>query len=235
MDIEAYKSEIRLKLTGGVLTLELDDSSLTAVINAAFREVQRYIDETKIVTIPFSRCIDMTPYKVNAVTNIYRSNSYISDANQEGMIDPMAASQWQLLSGTGNLYNFSDFAYNYASWNTLMQIRNTTSTDLAFRYDATSKKLYINIVTNNPETITVEYVPRYDDVSQVVSDYWIDVIIRLAVAIAKVTVGRIRSRYKQNNALWDQDGELLLSEGNAELADLREKLLANSQLVYPID
>jgi hypothetical protein len=74
-------------------------------------------------------------------------------------------------------------------------MRNTTSTDLAFRYDKASNKLYINIASNNPITITIEYVPRYDSVEEVVSDYWIDILMKLALAITKITVGRIRSRY----------------------------------------
>lgn len=60
-------------------------------------------------------------------------------------------------------------------------------------------------------------------------------LIKLAVALAKVTVGRIRSRYTQSNALWTQDGEALLAEGNAELEALRQHMMENSQLVFPID
>lgn len=60
-------------------------------------------------------------------------------------------------------------------------------------------------------------------------------LIKLAVALAKVTVGRIRSRYTQSNALWTQDGEALLAEGNEELTALRQHMMENSQLVFPID
>ena len=81
-----------------------------------------------------------------------------------GITDPMLASQWQLMSGTGNLYNFQDYALDYASWNTLLQIRNTTSTDLAFLYDKHTNQLYINISTSIPQKITIEYVPRFDNV-----------------------------------------------------------------------
>ena len=95
--------------------------------------------------------------------------------------------------------------------------------------------MYINISEEIPANITVEYIPRYDDVSQIVSDYWIDNLIKLAVAIAKVTVGRIRSRFTQSNALYTQDGETLLEEGNAELAELRNHLIENSNLIYGID
>lgn len=239
MDRQAYKDEIMLKLTGGVLDIELDDATLDKLINAAFREIQRYIDTTKIITIPFKRCIDFKGCKVNAVARVYRAESYLGtgsfDADGTLPVDPMYASQWQLIAGIGNLYNFSDFVLNYSSWNTLLQIRNTTSTDLAFRYDRTNEQLYINIATSVPDLITVEYIPRYDDVSEIVSDYWIDMIVRMSVALAKIALGRIRSRYTQSNALWVQDGDRMLEEGNSELNDLREKLLASTQLCYPID
>ena len=117
----------------------------------------------------------------------------------------------------------------------MAQIRNTTSTDLDFRFDKSSNNLYVNIAMNRPSTITIEYIPRFDDISEVWSDYWIDVILRLATAQSKVIVGRIRSRYKLSNALWVQDGDTMLAEGLQEVADIREKLLASTQLVYPID
>lgn len=238
MDLSAYKDEIIFKLTGGVLECELDDPSLDKVINAAFREVQRYIDTTVIKTIPYQNCIDLSDYNVSAVARVYRARGFIADDGGKNTLspaDPMYASQWQLLSGVGNMYNFNDYVYNYAAYNTLLQIRNTTSTDLAFRYDKSSNKLYINIASNKPETITIEYIPRYNDVSEITSDYWIDIIVRMSVAIAKITLGRIRTRYTQSNALWTQDGEKMLEEGTNELTQLREQLNASTQLVYPID
>lgn len=236
MELKAYRDEIKLKLTGGVLELELDDKALNAIIHSALRELQRYLCSTKLITIPYSKCIDMAKYKVNSVSRVYRADGFTSDdCSGSGVTDPMYASQWQLLSGTGNLYNFQDYAYNYASWNTLLQIRNTTSTDLLFRFDRDSEKLYINVASNLPTNITIEYVPRVTNVTEVTSDYWIDMLSRLSVALAKITVGRIRSRYTQTNALWAQDGEQLLAEGNSELAELREYLQANTQLVFPID
>ena len=239
MDKQAYINEVKLKLTGGLLDIEIDGNVIGQLIDSAFREIQRYIDTTKIITIPYKQCIDFTDCKVNAVVRVYRAEGYIGtggiDSNGTLPMDPLYASQWQLLSGVGNLYNFQDFVLNYASWNTLLQIRNTTSTDLAFRYDRHSNKLYINVATGFPQYITVEFVPRYDDVSEIVSDYWIDMIMRMSVALGKIALGRIRSRYTQTNALWAQDGERMLEEGNAELNDLREKLLASTALCYPID
>lgn len=241
MDRQAYIDEIRFKLTGGILELELDDKSLNQLLDSSFREIQRYIDLTSFVTVPYSACIDMNKINnghINAVAKVYRADGYISSNDQIENpleVDPMYAQQWQLISGVGNLNNFSDYAYNYAAWNTLLQIRNTTSTDMAFIFDRSKNKLYINTSSGLPDTITIEYVPRFDDVSEIYSDFWIDVIIRMAVALGKVTLGRIRTRYTQSNALWQQDGQTMLDEGNSELSSLREELKASTQLCYPID
>jgi len=244
MDITAYRDNIKLQLTGDLLDLELDDSTIDKIINAALIELQRYICSTELATVTYSKCIDLNemkdqfglPVKISSVSRIYRTNGYTaSDEQSSGMIDPMYASQWQILSATGNLYNFQDYALNFAAWNTLLQIRNTLSTDLIFRFDKAANKLYINVSSNPPTKVTVEYIRRYDSVEEITSDYWIDWLMKLSLAIAKVTIGRIRSRYTQSNALWTQDGETLLQEGNAELESIREYLRRNTQLVYAID
>ena len=59
-------------------------------------------------------------------------------------------------------------------------------------------------------------------------------LINLAIAQAKVTVGRIRSRFTQTNALWTQDTNIL-QEGLDELADLRDRMKEATYLQYPID
>lgn len=238
MDITAYRNEIKLKLTGNLLDLELDDAALDGLINAAFREIQRYIDTTKLMTIPYKACLDLTQYNVSSVSRVFRSEGYmVADSSIESgfTADPMYMAQWQMMSGNGNLYNINDWTFNYAAWNTALQIRNTLSTDLLFRFDRHTNQLYINCGFDRPTNITIEYVPRYNSVSEIVSDFWIDMEVNLAVALAKVTLGRIRSRFTQSNALWAQDGEALLAEGNAELEALRERMRVSTQLVYPID
>lgn len=235
MNITAYRDEIKLRLTGGVLDTELTDDVLDRIINASLREIQRYICSTKVITIPFKRCIDLTEYKVNSVSRVMRTQGYATDNSTLSLTDPMYVSQWQLLAGPGNLSNFQNYAYNYMTWNTLLQTRSASSTDLAFIFDKSTNQLYINTASDLPANITIMYVPRYDKVDDINSDYWIDMLCRLAVANAKVIVGRIRSKFTQSNALWTLDGETLLSEGTAELTELRNYLQTNTQLLYVVD
>ena len=238
MQMQAYLDEIKLKLTGGVLQLEINDATLMQIVNSAMREIQRYIDLTCLETVPFSRCIDCgkLSHKVNSVVHIYRAEGFTTESSSDSSVqDPMLVQQWQLLSGNGNILSMQDYTLNYAAWSTSQQIRNTLSTDLAFIYNKDSNLLYINTSTGTPTNITIEYVPRYNTVEEITSDFWVDMILRLSIALTKITLGRIRSRFTQSNALWAQDGETMLNEGNAELTDIREKLLASSQLIYGID
>lgn len=99
------------------------------------------------------------------------------------------------------MYNLSDYLMNYASWMTLSQVRNTISTDLSFTEDRHNNKLYINSNLASNSTITVQYIPKITDVEQIKSDYWIDILIKMSVALTKIVLGRIRTRFSQSNAL----------------------------------
>lgn len=237
MDMTAIMDEVRLKLTGDVVDLELSDASLIKIINSCLREVQRYIDTFGVITVPFKKCIDVKEYKMNSVIGVRRAKGYNTETEEVGIsvADPLYVSQWQILTGTGNISNIGDYVSNYASWSTLQQIKNTTSTDLSFIYDKHEEKLYVNVSQALPGNITIMYIPRFDDVSEITSDFWIDVLVRMAVAQTKIVVGRVRSKFKQSNALWVLDGDTLLQEGTSELSSLREELRGSTQLVYGID
>lgn len=238
MNINAYIDEIKLKLTGGVLDLEISDEAISKTIYSAMREVQRYIDTTRTITIPYSSCIDLTSYNVSSVSRVYRAEGYFAeDGTGIGTStgDPVYMAQIQMLSGNGTINGLTEFTSNYAAWNTALQIKNTVSTDLAFRYDKSSEKLYINIAFDTPPRITIEYIPVYKDVDEITSDFWIDVILNLSTGLVQIMLGRIRSRFVQSNALWTMDGEAMLAEGNKLVDETREKLRQYAQLTYGID
>lgn len=238
MTIVDIIEEIKLELTGGVLELEIEDVTIELVVKKALRELQRYWDETSFLTIPYEQCIDLEKYQLDScsIVKVYRTTGMgnSTDASNALTMDPLYAQQFMMFSNAGNMYNIQDYVMNYAAWNTLNQTRNTMSTDMAFREDKHNKKLYVNDITA-PKAITIEFIPKLDSVESIQSDYWQDILIKMCVGLTKVTLGRIRTRFSQSNALWAQDGEKLLEEGNTELKDLREILRTNANLVYPID
>ena len=41
MELQAFKEELKFKLTGGLLDIELDDAALTQLITYSLREISR--------------------------------------------------------------------------------------------------------------------------------------------------------------------------------------------------
>ena len=240
MKLEDILDEIKLELTGYILEMEITDETLVSVVKKALRELERFWDETTLITIPFASCIDLDGEffneKVSSIVKVYRTEGVgDSDGGLSVMNDPIQMAQFAIFSNGGTMYNLNDYVLNYASWMTMYQIKNTMSTDMSFREDRHNKKLYINKANGAPRMITIEYIPKLVDVEDIKSDYWIDILIKYCVALTKVVLGRIRTRFSQSNALWTQDGEKILEEGNTELKELREVLRINSNMNFLID
>lgn len=121
------------------------------------------------------------------------------------------------------------------AWNTLQQMKNTLSTDLMFKENRVNNELYINFAGNIPEKVTIEYIPILKDVSQIKSEHWQDILMRLTLAHTKIALGRIRTRFTQSGALWTGDGETILNEGKEELTTLREQLRVANDYFFPVD
>ena len=238
MTMQEVIAEIKLELTGYILDVEIDDTTIESVVKKSMRELERYWDETTLVTIPFSSCIDLAnseldlKEKVSTIVKVYRTDAIGETTN---MGDPAYMQQWMLFSNGGTMYNLNDYVLNFSAWNTLLRIKNTMSTDLSFIEDKHNNKLYINNYLDTPSRITVEYIPKLTDIEAIKSEYWIDILIRMSTAMTKIVLGRIRTRFTQSNPLWTQDGEKLLEEGNSERKELLEILRTNSNLIYDID
>ena len=232
-----YIDYIKLSLSGGVLELEISDEIIGKYIDAAMVELRRYYDQSSFITVPFARCIDLDGFNHSSIVKLYRTEGFTGDnvGNSTSEVDPMYAQQWLAFSSGGMNFRLQDYMLNYMSYSTLQQIRNTSSTDLAFKEDKTGNKLYINGNYEKPQRITIEYIPVLNDVELITSDYWADILKRLSLALVKGALGRIRTRFTQSNALWVQDGETLLQESNDEIKELREILRLNSSMFYPID
>lgn len=239
MKLDEVIDEIKLELTGQILDMEITDETIVQVVKKALRELERYFDESTMITCPFASCINLDGEffreKVSSIVKVYRSEGM--GESTEGlsvMTDPVYMAQFAIFSNGGTMYNLQDYIMNYASWMTLGKIRNTMSTELTFQEDRHNKKLYINNY-QAPSMITIEYIPKLTSVEDIQSDYWIDILVRYCVALTKVVLGRIRTRFTQSNSLWVQDGEKILEEGNTELKELREVLRVNSNMVFLLD
>ena len=176
MTTQELVDEIKFVLTGGVLELELDDKAIGQAIKQALRELERYWDETTLVTLPYASCIDFSnsdldlKEKVNAVVRVYRTEG--AGNNPDAYHDPLYMQQFLIFSNGATMYNVQDYIMNFMSYSTMQSIRNTLSTDLGFKEDKHNNKLYINLSgLGRPSRVTIEYIPKLTNVEQVKSEY----------------------------------------------------------------
>lgn len=238
MELKDYIDSIKFQLTGGVLESEIDDKGYENIVNMSLKELNRYYNGTRLLELDCSgSCLDISDHpEINTVVNVYRLNgtSMGPDSSVSSTVDPVAMSQLQMYN-FGSSYYSNDWINRFSTYTLTQRISNTLSTDLNFKEDKDAKKLYVNLPMGTPSKITIEYIPQLNDVSDVVGEYWSDILFKLALAHAKIALGRIRTRFKQTSALWEGDGDTILAEGTAELAALRETLRAANDYTLPVD
>ncbi len=229
MTLAEYVDEIKFILGGSVLEIEIENE-LPRCVNRAFREIKRYVTTPAYMTVPFSvgqnagATIDLSDKNVYSVIRVMRPDSYNS----------MSMNQLDVF-GLNLTYSAVTNMTEYADRMLLLQQLNTISTDLDFLWDNHSKRLSVTMNPPFSYAVTIVYIPDYKDVEEIQDVYWVDWILKLATAYAKLVTGRIRSKYTLNSSQYSLDGETLLSEANAEIQEIQAFLRNNVDLAFPID
>lgn len=231
-----YVNSIKLQLFAGILEPELNNDTIEKLVSLSLAEMNRYYSVTDVIEVASADCIDLSTHpEIDTVINVFRPTAVaFNNSQSNSIVDPIYMSQLQMFNMGSSYYN-NDWIYNFNNYTQLQRLQNTLSTDLAFRQDKRSNKLYINYAQGRPSTITIEYIPRLMDPSEVTGDYWEDILMRLSLAHTKIALGRVRTRFTQDGAVWRGDGETILNEGQQELSALRDRLRDHADMVMPID
>ena len=111
MTREDIIEEIKLELTGHILDLEIDDETINKLISRSLRELQRFWDETSMISVPFAACIDYTGTPLedsSSIVKVYRSNPLgVAGSSQDVSVasDPLYIQQWMIFSNGGTMYS----------------------------------------------------------------------------------------------------------------------------------
>jgi len=230
MTMAEYVDEIMLLLGGSVVEVEIE-KDIPRCVNKAFREIKQYITTPAYMTVPYGgslhgigTTIDLSDKRVYAVINVMRPDTY--NSLSMNTLD---------VFGLNQVYNAVTNAEAYGNRMLLLQQLNTISTDLDFVWDAHTKQLSVTMNPPYVNAITIQYIPDYKDVEEITEVFWIDKILKLATAYAKLVLGRVRSKYTLNSAQYNLDGETLLSEAKEEIQEIQTFLNTNVDYVLPID
>lgn len=230
MTREEYIDDILISLGAPIVDVE-NEELLGKLVDKAFREVRRFIVKATYKTAPYQKVggIDLSKDRVDSVIQIFRT------ANPGLVFDPTDVFSMSALSSANGVSAGSTILNDYEYRTQLNQLKATISTDLDFTFDPDTKRLYVNTYFPTPTQLTIVYVPEFKDVSEIKEQYWINYIQRLSLAFAKETLGRIRGKYDLSSSLYKLDGATLVSEGIQERDQIREELVENTDLMFPID
>ena len=225
MTIEEIVSEINFRL-GLPANENIEGLDPKMAVTIAFRELKRYMKTPVELTVPFQTRLDLIKLgihtnRVLSVIPAYPRLGLSMGTIESGNVFQIAAAINSFRQvGNASTINIDPIMTELG----MAQVRNTISTDFQWHYDINNQIIMCTHRDPRPALCTVRYVPDYTDVSELNNQTWLDYLIRLSEAHWKKSIGRSRSKYKIEGSNVTLDGELLLSEANAELEQIRSEL-----------
>lgn len=204
----------------------VEEVDLRQAVLIAFRELKRYIRQSVEKTVPFQTRIDLLKQDIhtNKVLNVQaaypRIGLTMSNIDSGNVFQVAAAVNAYSTIGNTSSINIDPIMSELA----MAQVRNTISTDFQWKYDPYNQVVYVTHRDPLPAMITIRYVPDLQDVSEIQGTTWIDYLVRMSLAFAKISLGRSRSKYTIEGSNVTLDGDTLLQEANAELEAIRGEL-----------
>lgn len=192
----------------------------------AFRELKRYMKTPVAKTVPFNTRIDLkavgivTTKILNVQAAYPRIGLTMSSIDSGNVFQVAAAVNTYSQVGNTSTINIDPIMTEMA----MAQVRNTLTTDFQWSFDPHNQVVYCTHRDPRPASVTIKYVPDYQDPSEIVDQTWIDYLVRMSEANMKKALGRTRSKYKVEGSNVSFDGEALLAEANAELEAIRTEL-----------
>ena len=227
MTMSEYVAKLSFML-GFPSNKNIENVDLTQAVTMAFDELKEYMKTPVNKTVPYATRVDLKAVGINTVNVLRirpaepRLGLSLTSFESGNVFQVAAAVNLGSGYGAGTGLNIDPIISQLA----LQQVRNTLSTDLDFTYDQLNEVVYIPQRAPIPAMVTIQYVPKFTDVSEIIEPTWVNYLTRLGIAYAKIAIGRTRSKYIIEGSNVSLDGEAMLSEGNAELEAARNELKA---------
>lgn len=212
MPNEELKSYIKTMLGDSYVDVELTDEDLSVIIKQALDKIAPYYDGRRyilgtgnVINLSDHTAIKEIIHVYNTKNaNIYSLQEYVFGGNGIMIYSSRIMDRLKLYTCYKMMYNELQY-----------------TKDINFRY--IKPNLYLD---NYEDSVVIEALVRPEDLSDIEpsSEYyaWVK---DYTLALAKETVGRIRSKFNVDGSPFSLDGERLISEAQAEKQNLESKLV----------
>lgn len=190
-----------------------------------------------------SGVIDVSAYHMSAVSAVYSAD--VSGSGSGGSCDcgcsscggstsnpkPSLSScnicqqlcQYRIYSSGLLSNNYTDLYNRLAQQAAQSELRSLELSDVYL--DVSEGKLYVD---NYSGAVTVEYVKSSISLEDLQNDdFWLSWVTDYTIALAKITEGRIRAKYKPSSGVFEVEADELINEGNTDKQELEERLNEN--------
>lgn len=216
---EIISKYITTMLGGNTVKVELDEEDLDTVIQQALDKMRAYYYGVRYIQVNGVNPIDLSSHNVIDVLALYETGS-----------NGITQLQSQMFLNPGVFVFNSSYKDNYIaylSYAKLASIYQSTN-NATWKYDSLTGLLYLS----KPRECVLKCRVKVMTLSDIEEDsHWYAWMKDYSLALAKVLVGRKRSKYTLSNAQYQLDGDQLLSEGLADIQRLEEGM-AGSFPVY---
>lgn len=205
---------------------DCSDDNIKQAVLIAFQDLKTYMKTPVNKTVPYAKRLDLVKLGIDTVKVLYVQAAYprigltLSSIDAGNVFQVAAAANVYSQIGNTATLNIDPLVTEMA----MAQVRNTITTDFQWNYDITNQCIYCTHRDPVPAMVTIRYVPNFRDVSEILSETWINYLIRLSEAYMKLHLGRKKSKYTVEGSNVVLDGEILLNEANTQLDALHEEL-----------
>lgn len=209
--------DIKTHLGAPVVSLYITDEQIEKLIKSAVRKCSNKACPTFLITLNAgSGVLDLSNYHIDTVKNVFSAD--LSEGDCSGSCD--ICSKLCSYRGYSDLMTERSRLYD----NLAINLSRAEMEKLEMRdWKFSGNILYLD---NFSGPITVEYTKK--DISfEDLDSGWRSFVERYALALVKITEGRIRSKFKMSSGVFEIESDELISEGNSDLQELETQLNEN--------
>ena len=205
---------IKTELGFPVVSVYITDTQIKKLIQKAIRRCKIKACPTRFsLRRVVNGKIDVSDLDVETVRHIYESMSE-GGVGVDVFEDYMFRARAGLAGGTmgQGIYNALAHIGNLA------ELKRLAMYD--YEFDAEEKLIYVD---NYSGTVTIEYIVSEPVITDL-STEWVAWVEAYTTALCKIAEGRIRGKYRMNNAPFEINADELISEGQTDKAEAEQKL-----------
>ena len=205
---KALSEYVTRMLGKGKVKIELDEEDMTEIVEHTLAAIRGYYSGIRYIQVQGPGPIDLSAHNIVRIIGIEKTQNNVMNRLQQ-----------YIFGAPGIIVYDSSFRESYISYLVYQMTANQFEHMQNLTYKYIPPMVYLSESTSAVLKCVVS-TTKLTDIEE--TSEWYRWAKDYALALAKIIVGRKRSKYVLSNSQYQLDGDTLLQEGNAEKQQLEE-------------